>query len=132
MKKYLLLSISLFLLLLTVLAVPGKDYFRLEAGEIIERVSTHRHIITADQMKKIQEKEDVVLMDLRSRGDYSVSNLPGSINFPLKELTIKSIRDYLAESGNYILYSEETHTACNVWILLTQMGYKNIWVLEAN
>ena len=132
MKKYIPFAISAILLVIILLAIPGKDSFLLDASDIIDKIDTNDFIISADQLSTLMETEDIVLVDMNPPGDFMDSSLPGAINIPMESLNINSIREAFKESGSYIIYSKETASSCNAWMLLTQMGYENILVFKTN
>jgi len=132
MKKYFLLALSAILLVTILLAIPGKNSFVLDGNEIIEKIHANEYIISVDQLKTLQENENTVILDLNPSFDSQESSLPGAIKLPLENLSIKLIRQTFAGPGPYIIYSREILSSCNTWILLTQMGYENIFVLNLN
>ena len=129
MRNYLLPALSACLLLLVILALPGKDVYPLNATEMMKRIGDHEHIITQDYLSK-PGMEGHVLVDLRERDKFMESHLPGAVNLPAEKLDVKSIRDFFNESGYYVLYAEETALASQLWILFIQMGIENVSVLE--
>ncbi len=129
MRNYLLPALSACLLVLVILALPGKDIYKLNAAEMIKRIGGHEHIITTDHLKT-NGMEGHVLVDLRDRDKFMESHLPGAVNLPAEKLDVKSIRDFFNETGFYVLYGKESALASQVWILITQMGIENVSVLE--
>ena len=129
MRNYLLPALSACLLVLVILALPGKDVYPLNAAEMMKRIGDHEHIITQDYLST-PGMEGHVLVDLRERDKFMESHLPGAVNLPAEKLDVKSIRDFFNESGYYVLYAEETAVASQLWILFIQMGIENVSVLE--
>ncbi len=132
MKKYLLYVISAILVLLIVLALPGKDSFILDADEIVEIIGENEYIISMQQLELLQDKGELKLIDLSSNEEFLNSAIPGAINLPLEELDIPSINEFLSKQEMAVLYARETSTASTAWILLTQMGYENLLILDRN
>jgi len=130
MKIYFLPILSALLLILILLAMPGKDSFQLGSTAMIEKIGSHKFIIMADQLDALSGRGKPVLVDLSRRQEYDKTNFPGSVNLPLEELSIQSIPEHFSASDTFILYSSDLSRSCNTWILLTQMGYENILVLR--
>jgi len=133
MKNYLLPAISVILLTLIITGIPGKYSFKLTAPDLVERISHHDHIITPEKLRAIESQdEDLVLVDLRTRGEFLEDHLPGAINFPADEMNLKSLQNLLAGSSASVLFSGGSPSAVQVWILSAQMGIENVFVLDTS
>jgi len=131
MKNYLLPAISLILIALIVTGIPGKDSFEHSAADLLDIVSHHDHIITIEKLRAIENQdEDLALVDLRTRREFLNDHLPGAINFPADEMNLKSLQDFLSGSSTSVLFSGQSPTAVQVWILSAQMGIENVFVLD--
>ncbi len=131
MKYYMLPAISACLLVLIILAVPGKDSFRYSAGEIMEDFSEHGHFIGMERLEALQDEIELILVDVSNGENVPDHALPGSVRFPAESLDVRSIPEFFSGSDTYVLYADKVSQATEVWILLTQMGVENLLVLDA-
>ena len=78
----------------------------------------------------MKDKENTILIDVRSEEEYEEKNIEDSINIPLNNLlySIDDIGEY--KDKNVIIYCRSGHrsiTACN---LLSMEGFNKIYNLE--
>jgi rhodanese-related sulfurtransferase len=75
-------------------------------------------------------KEDILLLDIRTKEEYEEKNIPNSINIQLNDLlyNIDEIEEY--KNKKIVVYCRSGHrsiTACN---LLSMEGFSNLYNLE--
>ena len=87
--------------------------------------------VSADDLKKsLDEKDNVVTLDVRTEGEYSRGKIEGSINIPLDyipEKVEKSIPDKDSKIFVYCLSGSRSVYAVDEMI---KMGYKNVFNLS--
>jgi len=87
--------------------------------------------VTADNVKKaIDSKENVLILDVRTEGEYSRGKIAGSINIPLDEVVKKVesvIPDKHAKIFVYCLSGSRSVYAVDEMI---KLGYKNVFNLS--
>lgn len=86
--------------------------------------------INNNELKRLIEKEDTILIDIRTEEEYEEINIEKSINIPLNKLlySLDELQEY--KDKNIIIYCRSGHrsvTACN---LLYIEGFKNLYNLE--
>lgn len=87
--------------------------------------------IGTNELKEIlNNKEDILLLDIRSREEYEEYNIETSINLPLQDLLyeVEDIEEY--KDKKVVVYCRSGHrsiTACN---LLSMSGFNNLYNLE--
>lgn len=87
--------------------------------------------IDDNKLKELMDdKENTILVDVRSEEEFEESNIEKSINMPLHQLmyNIDDIEDY--KDKNVIVYCRSGHrsiTACN---LLSVEGFSKVYNLE--
>ncbi|NTU73515.1 rhodanese-like domain-containing protein [Candidatus Roizmanbacteria bacterium] len=84
--------------------------------------------ITADEVKKaIDNHEEVVLLDVRTPGEYSRGHIAGSINVPVEELG-KTIEDIITDKTKklhvYCLSGARSNEAVEE---LIKLGYTHVF-----
>lgn len=75
-------------------------------------------------------KDDILLLDIRTKEEYEEKNIPNSINIQLNDLlyNIDEIEEY--KNKKVVVYCRSGHrsiTACN---LLSMEGFTNLYNLE--
>jgi len=132
MKKYLFLILTVPLVALIILALPGSKSFRLSAEMILDQIGQNTHIISVQKFKELRiGGQNVQLVDLRSANEFDNGHLPEAINMPVESLNTADIhRFFEGIDSDCVLYSGETYQANKQWILFRQMGIENIFVLE--
>ncbi|MDK2562578.1 rhodanese-like domain-containing protein [Romboutsia sedimentorum] len=75
-------------------------------------------------------KDDILLLDIRTKEEYEEKNIPNSINIQLNDLlyNIDEIEEY--KNKKIVVYCRSGHrsiTACN---LLSMEGFTNLYNLE--
>lgn len=79
--------------------------------------------INKDELKKLLEKDNTVLIDVRTKEEYESGNIEKSINIPLDE--IDSIK--IKKNKNIVVYCRSgvrSETAANK---LIEMGYTRVY-----
>lgn len=131
MRKYLFIIVSLPLAVLIILALSGKKSFHYTSGDMLGQIGQRNYIISVARYKEIKEAGGSVLFDLRDQSEYSAAHIPDASNFPRMEFDPGSVRGIFGKiEGPVVLYSEFTYQASEFWILCTQLGMENIFVLE--
>ncbi|KAF7359416.1 Adenylyltransferase and sulfurtransferase UBA4 [Mycena sanguinolenta] len=82
-------------------ATPDWESLGFSPGDPKDRVSVQDF----EEALKLN-REEIAIIDVRARAEFSICSLPGSINVPLKELT--------ANPGEYLLSKRETYLVCRL------------------
>lgn len=81
-----------------------------------------------------QNSGGFLLVDVRSPLDYQKSHIENAVNIPSQELldrkNLKAFSRLSDESKTVILYGQDQLDANGAWMVLKQVGYKNIRVLS--
>lgn len=87
--------------------------------------------ITTDELKKVlNNKEDILLLDIRTKEEYEEGKIDNAINIPLQDLLyeVDDLEEY--KDKKVVVYCRSGHrsiTACN---LLSMSGFNNLYNLE--
>ncbi|NOZ35534.1 MAG: rhodanese-like domain-containing protein [Chlorobi bacterium] len=109
-----------------------KHVYRLSTEEMLNKTLKHDYIIKYDKFFDIYYNHDSLyrFIDLRSAHDYQVSHLPGAINIPLSKILNKEYAKIVNQDKKInVLYYSDQCGACGPWMILTQLGYKNNYIL---
>jgi len=135
MKPRLWLAAFIVPLGLIIAAVPQNTThpYKLSAPELLSEVNTRTQFITPETMADMIVKKDPVLqlIDVRSQDEFEKFSLPGAINIPLTDLLSEQNVDLFDQDVKMnVFYANSTVMANEAWMIIRQLGYTNIYVLE--
>lgn len=102
------------------------------AEEVHQRISRGEHFILPAEVEKLNHSlsDGYVFIDLRAPDDFENYHPEGAINIPFPKILNKEYFPVLKDKKRKILYAGTESKAVEVWILLSQTGYENIYVLK--
>jgi rhodanese-related sulfurtransferase len=109
-----------------------KHRYRLSTEDMLTKTMEHDYIIRYDKFFDIYHNNDSLyrFIDLRSAHDYQISHLKGAINIPLSKILDTKYKDIINQDEKInVFYASDQLGACAPWMILTQLGYKNNFVL---
>ncbi|MBL7113933.1 MAG: rhodanese-like domain-containing protein [Bacteroidales bacterium] len=112
---------------------PGKSDFQLSAEETLEQTVKRSHLVSVNRYKSLLASgtNPVMLIDLRSAGDYESGHLPDAISMPFEKLLdMQSVRLLKKEDVIKVIYSDSSFKAAQAWAILYQMGCTDLVILE--
>lgn len=77
--------------------------------------------------QKLDNKEDVVIIDVRTEEEYRTGHLPGSILIPVDRLSKNITNKVPDKDEEIIVYCRSGNRSRTAWKTLTQMGYTNVY-----
>jgi hypothetical protein len=129
-RKYkVILLIVIPVAILVIFRAAGMDHFRSDAKKLAEASFSRSNIITPEKVNQIKGDKiivnlgkDVIKHNFQSSNTFVIS--PDSI---LIKENLKMFRDHEVP---ILLYSAETAVSVRIWMLLTQMGFENLFILS--
>ena len=92
---------------------------------------SHYYISPDDLAAKIIDKEPgFVVVDIRSKEDFDKYHIPNSLHVPVKDILTNEDLKNLQEDNNLILVSNGNTLASQVWLLLKENNFKDVYVLQ--
>ena len=86
--------------------------------------------INVEEMKKMIDNENIVIIDVRPKEEYIKSHVNNAISIQLYELEYK-IRDMeLSKNADIIVYCKSGMKSKNASRILDDMGYINVYNLK--
>lgn len=101
------------------------------------QLETLEALKTKDYLASIGEATDKnnVLIDIRSKFDYSKSHMNNAINIPTPEIldddNIKLFKKYKKSNTAVVIYGADPEEANSAWMLLYELGFDNAKMLNA-
>jgi hypothetical protein len=128
-RKFSLVIIILFVIGIAVLSrVLGHDHFRNDASKWAQPSIAQSNLLPHRMLNNLTG--NTLMVDLSERGDL-LTDRKGSVNIPagsvLEKENLRRLRDY---DGNIVLASEDPAIAAKIWMMLSQMGVKDLYILS--
>jgi len=127
--KFVILIIVV-LLILVIVRNSDRNLFKQDIRSAIEATKNNSNMLSPDQLHQLKGPWMVV--------NIGNSDLPDSIHvehsmkIPFENLLDQTNRKILeGVDGNLILYSADVATASKAWVILNQMGFKNVFILNS-
>ena len=79
---------------------------------------------------ELEEKRDHKLIDLRDPGRFAFHHLDGAINVPMASILEKKFQGLFSLDTPKVILAHDPIHAHTAWMLLTQLGYKNLFVMK--
>ncbi len=126
--KFVILIIVV-LLILVIVRNSDQNLFKKDIKSAIEATQNNSNILSRDQLHQMKGPWMVVNI---GNSDLSDSvQVEHSIKIPFENLLDQTNRNILeGVNGDLILYSADVATASKAWVILNQMGFKNIFILN--
>jgi hypothetical protein len=127
-KLKIVLFVIVVLLILVIVRNTDQHLFKKEVKTAIEVAATNSNMITMNQLQKLSEP--YLVIDLGSKVLSDSLHFQHSVQIPFEKLLDKPNRTILKEAkGTLILFSDDVSTASKAFIILNQLGFKNLKVL---
>jgi len=125
--KIIILIIGI-LLVLVIIRISDQSVFKEKAKTAVEAARNNNNIITINQLKKLTSPYLIIDIGSEKRAD-SLQFQP-AVKIAFSQLLDKANRKIVDEAGGeLILYADNVATASRAWVILNQLGYKNLRIL---
>jgi rhodanese-related sulfurtransferase len=101
--------------------------------ELHQKVIQNTRYFTPEQVaeKIISGDPALMLIDVRNEKYYNKFTLKGALNMPLNDILKKENLEYFDQDVyDVILFSNGSSDADAAWMLVTRLGYKNVYVMK--
>jgi len=117
------------LLTLVIIRYTNQNVFKERVATAVEITQRNGNLITLHQLKMLQTPYLVIDLTSKSGNDSTIFKhaLPIQLENLLDEVNRKAMDE---ARGAVILFSEDEATVSKAWIILNQLGYKNLLVLS--
>lgn len=129
-KSYLILSVLIFI---SVLGCGKNGKFQLSATDAVQAMLFSEEVVVpAEIMETVQAAGDAaVLVDVRPPSEFVLGHLLNAINVPSQHVLEPEYRKLWKKEGiTYYFYGADQLEANGPWMVLRQMGYTNIRILQ--
>jgi 3-mercaptopyruvate sulfurtransferase SseA len=112
--------------------ITGKYRFKTPATEMLDKVTENSQHLALDQAVGFTAKDTISFIDIRTPKEYIGFHIDNAINIPFERLLDDTFRDVWNTNDMKILYGNSSVEANAAWMILTQFGYDNLFVLDAS
>lgn len=120
------LVILLVVLVLVIIRTTGKNRFKQDAKNTIETVISNNISVSLNDFKAAEN--EFLVVDLTESGSIQFKNsIKVSFEKLLEESNIQKIKK---TQGKILLVSADNSQTSKAWVILNQMGFKNVFVLS--
>jgi len=118
------------LLVLVVVRVSDQNLFKKDAKTAIEATRNNSNVISFNQLR--QQKNPWMVVNIGNSDIPDSMKIEHSMKIPFENMLDQANRKILEKvDGNLILYSADVATASKAWVILNQLGFKNVFILSA-
>lgn len=116
------------LLILVIIRISDQNVFKEKARTAVDAARNNNNLITVNQLKKLTAP--YLIIDIGSEPRPDSLQFQHAVKITFSQLLDKANRKVLNEaSGELILYADDDATASRAWVILNQLGYKNLRIL---
>ena len=116
------------LLVLVIVRNSDRKVFKEKAKTAIEAARNNSNLITINQLKKLTTP--YLIIDIGSEPRPDSLQFQHAVKITFSQLLDKANRKVLDEaSGELILYADDIATTSRAWVILNQLGYKNLRII---
>lgn len=127
----LVIAVVLPILILVLIRTFGGNQFRSNAQRWAAPSVIQSNLIMSEQISKLPGEKLIINLDKEKRGTSQMTR--DALYIPADSILLKnnlnSIRNH---SGPILLSATELAVSARIWMLLSQMGYRNIFILTAD
>lgn len=130
-----LLAAVLLFLGAIIAAVPKNTTtpYKLSANQILDEIKSGTQYLEPEQVAQMLVEKDpsLQLVDIRSQNEFEKFSLQGALNIPIDNILSPDLVETFDQDVKMnVFYGNGTTQANEAWMLLRQLGYKNIYVLR--
>jgi hypothetical protein len=127
-KNKALIAVILPILVLVLIKSSGTNHFKSDAKKWAEPSFKRSNIVFGDQADSLPGEKLIINIGEGNYGNdiLSANTLYLPADSILSKDNIRTIRNH---NGPVLLFSSKATVAARVWMILSQMGYRNIYIL---
>ncbi len=128
-KKYKdIIAVVLIVLILVLIRTVGTSHFKNDAKKWAELSLSHSNIITPEQVGSLKGNNLTINLDNKMIPDEKIT---GDLrNIPADSILNKNIlKSIIKHTGPVLIYSSQPDLSARIWMVLSQMGCRNIYIL---
>lgn len=122
------IAVVLIVLVLVVIRATGVNHFKNDARKWAGPSLMHSNIITPEQVASLKGNKLTINLDNKMIPDEKIT---GDLrNIPADSILNKNIiKPILKHNGPVLVYSDQPALSARIWMVLSQMGCREIYIL---
>ncbi|WP_421877911.1 rhodanese-like domain-containing protein [Marinoscillum sp.] len=124
-----IIILSMFGFLVIVSFYADKSQFELTAREMQVRVIATDYLLDS---AKVSQLDSPIFIDIRDGHDFLMDQFNQAKNVPFSRLLDEDYSQVFSQQVPKVLLSYKSIPTHEAWMLLTQLGYEQVYVLEVN
>ena len=121
--------VIVILLIMVIIRNSNTNLFKQDVKTALDGIQTKNNLVSPDQLKK--KKEPWLVVNLGNEDLPDILHFENSIHIPFENLLDQTNRNILKDTkGDLILYSEDNSETAKAWVILNQLGFKNVFILK--
>jgi GTP cyclohydrolase II len=125
LKKYrLVIIVVLPILILVLIRSSGLNYFKNDAKKRAEPSLKQSNIMIIEQAGSLSGKNLIINLDKEGKLTGDVQNIPAD-----SVLTKNYVTMIMKHDGPVLLFSSDPGLSARIWMILSQLGCRNIYIL---
>ncbi|TRX54865.1 rhodanese-like domain-containing protein [Fulvivirga sp. M361] len=122
-----IIMVAFFALLIIVTSGVEKSSFKHSAQEMHRLATTTDYVILPSELAKMPEYR---LIDLRKPKAFIIAHKDGALNIPVSNILDDEFKMLFASAVPKVFLAHDPIHAHETWMLLSQLGYQNLLVME--
>jgi 3-mercaptopyruvate sulfurtransferase SseA len=127
-KNIVLICGLLVLIVLILIRSTGVNHFKSDARKWAEPSVKQTNTITKEQLGTLQGQKLIINLNKQTSPTDAIAN--GARNIPSDSILYKKYLNFIIKhNGPIVLFSDEKGESARIWMLLSQMGRHDIYIL---
>jgi rhodanese-related sulfurtransferase len=97
-------------------------------SEYLAGIPAGYYIVRSDDLNVELAESDVVLLDVRTDGEFADGYIGGAVHLPLSQM-FADVAGWPAADANIVIYDNPTHRSSMAMAMLQMLGYENVRTL---
>jgi len=126
------ITLAFFIILFVIFRTKQGEQFTHSAKDMVETVKSEDYLIKPSKGYDLvrMSGDEWEIVDLRASHIYNNHHIDGAKNVSFVRILQDNNLEFWNSSSSKLLYAEDEAQAVNAWFILSELGYKNIYVLE--
>lgn len=117
--------------ILVMIRMFSTDHFRPNALKLTEPSFSHANLMTWEQGASLTSEK--LIVDLSDNDGLRSNQQKGLVHIPVRSLLVKAnLKIIRMHKGPVLLYSVEPGISARAWMILSQMGYRQVYILTGD
>jgi NADPH-dependent 2,4-dienoyl-CoA reductase/sulfur reductase-like enzyme/rhodanese-related sulfurtransferase len=98
-------------------------------GENIKK-GEYRQIDVEELKNMIKNKQDITILDVRTKKEFDMGHIEGALNIPIDEL--RGNFDKLDRNSKIVVHCRTSYRSYQAYLILKNSGFENVWNLNGS